>query len=125
MKLFGRLVVFINPTYFALVLSQLDPCSLGLTPSPNVEAVRSCSSQRPLRRMLTDRPLAHSRMQLSSPSCTPAAKQTICFYSLIVNKSHKKQKQQHVSLLDFCHQFLLKTETFKTPQILNMISDLN
>lgn len=56
--------------YLALVLSQLDPWSLGLTSLPNVAGVRSCSSQRPVRRMLTDRLLAHMRMQGSSPSCT-------------------------------------------------------
>lgn len=55
--------------YLALVLSQLEPSRLGVTPSPKVDGVRSCSSQRPLRRMLTDRLLAHSRMQLFSPSC--------------------------------------------------------
>lgn len=55
--------------YLALVLSQLDPWSFGLTSLPNVAGVRSCSSQRPVRRMLTDRLLAHMRMQGSSPSC--------------------------------------------------------
>lgn len=53
----------------ALVLSQVEPCSFGLTPSPKVDGVRSWSSQRPLRSMLTDRPFAHRRMQVSSPSC--------------------------------------------------------
>lgn len=55
--------------YLALVLSQPDPWSFGLTSFPKVAGVRSYSSQRPLRRMLTDRLLAHMRMQVSSPSC--------------------------------------------------------
>lgn len=55
--------------YLALDLLQVEPPSFGLTPSPKVEGVRSCSSQRPLRRMLTDRPVAHSMIQVSSPSC--------------------------------------------------------
>lgn len=58
-----------GPRYLALVLSQLDPWSFGLTSFPKVAAVRSYSSQRPLRRMLTNRLLAHMRMQVSSPSC--------------------------------------------------------
>lgn len=61
--------------YLALVLSHLEPSSLGVTPSPKVDGVRSCSSQRPLRRMLTDRLLAHSRMQLFSPSCRITSEQ--------------------------------------------------
>lgn len=61
--------------HLALVLLQLEPSRLGVTSSPKVDGVRSCSSQRPLRRMLTDRLLAHSRMQLFSPSCRITSEQ--------------------------------------------------
>lgn len=61
--------------YLDLVLSQLEPCSLGRTSIPKVSEVRSWSSHLPWRRMLTDRLLAHRRMQVSSPSWTQTSRQ--------------------------------------------------
>lgn len=58
-----------SAAYLPLLPSHSEPSRLGLTPSPKVDGVKSCSSQRLFLRMLTVRPLAHSIIHVLSSFC--------------------------------------------------------